>query len=163
SLDQSQISRATLKANSLARWGNLDNFEDIALDWMAAEKLSWELRRNLLQRLQRPDIADLPKMVVDDMNVRDHPVDFGAYPIHKQMTVAQLDELLKLKPALLNQSAFVSAYITKLQPGADEDWKRDRKLTRAYLERLQKFVDRLDPVHNPLKAHVLFHRLAFDR
>ena len=45
SLDQAQISRATLKASSLARWGNLDNFEDIALDWMAAEKLSWELRR----------------------------------------------------------------------------------------------------------------------
>ena len=79
------------------------------------------------------------------------------------MTLAQLDDVLKLKPDLLNQSAFVSTYLTKLQPGADEDWKRDRKLDRAYLERLQKFVDRLDPVHNPLKAHVLFHRLAFDR
>ena len=39
----------------------------------------------------------------------------------------------------------------------------NRKLTLAYLERLQKFVDRLDPVHNPLKAHVQFHRLVFDR
>ena len=33
------IARATLKASSLARWGNLDNFEDVALDWLAAEKL----------------------------------------------------------------------------------------------------------------------------
>jgi hypothetical protein len=162
-LTQSLISRATLKASSLARWGNLDNFEDVALDWVAAEKLTWDQRRNLLQRLQRPDIPDLPKLVVADLNVVNHPQTFGAYTIHRQMTLAQLDELLKLQPNLLNQSAFVTTYLTKLQPGADEDWKRDRKLALAYLERLQKFVDRLDPVHNPLKAHVLFHRLAFDR
>src|SRR5262249_20743540 len=64
---------------------------------------------------------------------------------------------------VLNQGAFVTTYLNKLQPGADDDFKRDRKAALAYLERLQKFADRLDPVHNPLKAHVLFHRLAFDR
>jgi hypothetical protein len=164
-LDQNLIARATLKASSLSRWGNLDNFEDVALDWMAAEKLTPGLRRNLLARLQRPDIPDLPRLVADDLDRANKldPQNFGAYPIHARMTLAQLDELLKLKPDLLNQSAFVTAYITKLQPGADEDWKRDRALARAYFERLQKFVDRLDPVHNPLKAHVLFHRLVFDR
>ncbi len=79
------------------------------------------------------------------------------------MTLAQLDDLLKLRPRTLNESAFVATYVTKLQPGSDDDWKRDRKLAKAYLERLQAFADKLDPVHNPLKAHVLYHRLAFDR
>src|SRR5262245_44434621 len=90
-LDQSLISRATLKASSLSRWGNFDNFEDVALDYMAAEKLTWEQRRNLLQRLQRPDITALPKLVVEDLK-SPHSGEFGGFAIHKQMTLAQLDE-----------------------------------------------------------------------
>jgi hypothetical protein len=161
-LDPKLIARARLKADSLARWGNLDNFEDAALDWLAGENLSWEKRRHLLQRLTRPDAGDLPKLVAADLG-SDHAPGFGAFAVHRQMTLAQLEDLVKLRPELLNQHTFVNVYLTKLQPGADEDWQRDRKLTAAYLDRLQKFADRLDPVHNPLKAHVLFHRLAFDR
>ncbi len=161
-LDPKIIARDTLKGDSLRRWGNLDNFEDVALDWMARENLRWDHRRSLLQRLTRPDIANLAKLVADDL-VADHGVPFGNYNIHRQMTLAQLDELLKLRPELLNQGNFVNAYISKLQPGADDDFKRDRKVAKVYLERLQKFAARLDPVHNALKAHVLFHRLAFDR
>ncbi|HEX3151724.1 MAG TPA: hypothetical protein VHR66_26870 [Gemmataceae bacterium] len=161
-LDQKMIARATLKADAFARWPNLDNFEDAALDWLAADTLNWERRRNLLQRLQRPDIADLPKLIVEDLKA-EHAPDYGAFPIHMQLTLAQLDELVKLRPELLNHQAYVRAYITKLQPGADVDWKRDRQATLAYLERLQTFVDRLAPVHNSLKAHIAYHRLAFDR
>jgi hypothetical protein len=161
-LDAKLISRDRLKADSFARWTNLDNFEDVALDWVAGENLNADKRRNLLQRLQRPDVANLPKLIVDDLAAL-HAPGFGAYPIHARLTLAQLDELVKLQPDLLNQAAYVTTYLTKLQPGADEDWQRDRKLTKAYLERLQKFADRLDPVHNSLKAHVMFHRLAFDR
>jgi hypothetical protein len=161
-LDPKLISRDTLKADSFRRWANLDNFEDRALDWVAVEDLNWERRRNLLQRLQRPDVADLPKLIVADLQAP-HAPEFGAYPIHFQLTLAQLDELLERKADLLNHAAFVKAYVTRLQPGADDPWKRNRKVTEAYLDRLQKFVARLAPVHNPLKAHVQFHRLAFDR
>ena len=162
-LDQSLISRAAQRDYSLRTWNNLDNFEDAALEWLAGENVGWDKRRAMLQRLQRPDVAGLPKMIVDDMAVKDNHVEFGTYAIHRQLTLAQLDEVLKLRPDLLNHTAFVNAYITKLQPGADDDWKRDRTITLAYLERLQKFTDRLAPVHNPLKAHIQFHRLAFDR
>jgi len=41
-LDQKQIDRGTLKANSFARWVNLENFEDAALDWLATEGLGWQ-------------------------------------------------------------------------------------------------------------------------
>ena len=161
-LDAKLISRDTLRASSLSRWGNLSNFEENALEWLAAENLSWENRRELLARITRPDLPNLPKLVADDISAP-HPQSFGAYTIHRQMTLAQLDDLLKLKPGLLNETAFVTAYVTKLQPGADDDWKRDRKLAKAFLERLQAFADRLDPVHNPLKAHIAYHRLVFDR
>ncbi len=162
-LDQKLIARATLKTRWFAQQPtSLDQFEDSALDWLATEEHNWERRRHLLSRLQRPDLANLPALIVEDMK-QPHPQDFGAYPVHFQMTRAQLDELLKLRPDLLNHSNYVRAYVMKLHPGADDDWKRDRTLTKAYLERLQAFAERLAPVHNAFKAHVLYHRLAFDR
>ncbi len=160
-LDPKGISRATLKAGAFAH-GNLSQFEESALDWVAAENLSWENRRELLTRLARPDLPNLPKLVADDLD-SPHAGEFGGIAIHKQMTLAQLEELVKLKPGVLNHAAFVTTYASKLNPGADDDWKRDRKLALAYLERLQTFADRLSAVHNPFKAHVLYHRLAFDR
>src|SRR5581483_8807178 len=113
-LDQELIAWDTLKADSFRRWQNLDNFEDTALDWLANWELTWERRRHLLQRLARPDVKNLPKLVADDL-AAPHSPGFGAYPVHAQMT------------------------------------------------RLQAFVMPLPPVHNPFKAHVLFHRLALDR
>ena len=164
SLDPNLISRNTQRAHSYGHWGNtLANFEESALDWLAAEDLTWERRRELLSRLNRPDVPNLPKLVFDDLTVAPHPQSFGAYPVHAMMTLPQLEALLKLKPDLLNQTAFANAWIAKLQPGADSDWRRDRKLARAYLERLEAFVMRLAPTHNGLKAHVLYHRLALDR
>ncbi len=161
-LDPKLIARETLGAYSIAQWQNLDNFEDAALDWLAAEKLNWERRRNLLQRLARPDLPNLPRLIADDLQ-SPHPQEFGSFPIHRQLTLAQLEELLRLRAELLNQTTLVQAWISKLHPGADADWRHDPALTRAYLDRLQGFVSRLAPAHNALKAHVLYHRLVFDR
>jgi hypothetical protein len=161
-LDPMLIARETLRAFSYTHWQNLDNFEDAALDWLAGEDLNWERRRNLLQRLARPDVANLPKLVVDDLQ-SPNPQPFGAFPIHRQLTLTQLNELLRLRADLLNQTALVQTWISKLHPGADADWRHDPALTRAYLERLRSFVSRLAPAHNSLKAHVLYHSLVFDR
>jgi hypothetical protein len=161
-LDPKLIARSTLRAFSMAQWQNLDNFEDAALEWLAADTLNWERRRNLLQRLTLPDLANLPKLIAEDLQ-SPHPQDFGAFPIHRQLTLAQLEELLRLRPELLNHMALVQTWINKLHPGADADWRHDPALARAYLDRLQAFVSRLEPVHNSLKAHVLYNRLLFDR
>jgi hypothetical protein len=161
-LDPKLIKRETLLAHSIAHWQNLDNFEDSALDWLAAENLGYERRRNLLQRLSRPDVPNLPRLIAQDLQAP-HPQEFGAFPIHRQLTLAQLEEQLRLRPELLNHIAFVQTWISKLQPGADADWRHDPAETRAYLDRLEAFVTRLAPAHNALKAHVLYHRLAFDR
>jgi hypothetical protein len=88
-LDPKLLSRETLRAMSFARWPNLDNFEDSALDWLAGEDLNWERRRNLLQRLARPDIPALPRLVADDLKAQ-HAQPFGAFAIHRQLTRTQL-------------------------------------------------------------------------
>src|SRR6185312_7751931 len=126
SLDQNAISRATLKAYS-QRWGNLHNYEDSALDWLAADNLDWQRRRHLLQRLQRPDIPNLPELIHADMNA-EHPSPFGTFAVHAMLTIPQLEALKKLRPALAHDSNFVLTYVSKLCPGADSDWKRDRAI-----------------------------------
>lgn len=161
-LDPTLIGRDRLKAESFRRWGNLDNFEDVALDWLAAENLDWAKRRHLIQRLRRPDLPNLAKLVDADLRT-DHAGPFGSVPVHAMLTTPQLDELLKLNPGLINDGNFVRFYVSKLCPGADSDWRRDKAVAKAYLTRLQAFTDTLPPVHNALKAHVLFHRLALDR
>jgi hypothetical protein len=161
-LDQKRIARDTLLTDSLRRWGNTDNFEDAALDWLAGVELNWEKRRHLLQRLTRPDQAKLIDLIDADLKAP-HSGGFGSIGIHSQLTLAQLDELVKVHPGVSTTLAFVNVYIVRLQPGADADWKRDQKQTLAYLDRLWAFVEKLPPAFNSLKAHVLYHRLAFDR
>ena len=160
-LDPKLISRATLTRRAFAR-GGVGELEDVALDWLAGTKLDANHRRALLQRLTRPDIPGLARMVVDDLNYR-HSGGFGSMKIHARLTRAQLDECLKLKADLLNETNFVNAYLTKLHTGADVDLDSDLKAREAYLDRLWAFVSRLAPAHNSLKVHVLYQRLVFDR
>lgn len=162
-LDPKRIDRDTLYQTMLRRNSQLNLFEDAALDRLAGMDLSAANRRALLQRLQRPDIPNLAQLVSDDLRSKDARP-FGEYAIHRMMTIPQLEELLKLQPELLNTTAFVQAWIAKLQPSADADWQHDRTVTREYYTRLEGFVQRLKgPVHNSLKAHVLYHLLVLDR
>jgi len=161
-LDPKLIAKDTLLADSLKRWKNLDNFEDSALDWLQNTPLDWEKRRNLLQRLRRPDGAQLVQQLIDD-DQAPHPQSFGAYPISRQLTLAQLEELVAKKPAWLNQPAMLQAWMPKLQPNPDSDWRSQPAEITAFLDRLWAFAARLQPVHNSLKAHILYHRLLHDR
>ena len=70
---------------------------------------------------------------------------------------------MKLQPSLRNNNALVAAYVAKLRPSDDADWQHDVGQRRAYLSRLWAFVRTLGPVHNSLKAHVLYQRLAVER
>jgi hypothetical protein len=162
-LDQELISRGEfIELAHAATRDNLDGFEDSAFNWLAAAELEPNERRSLLSRLARPDYPSLVKLVAEDLKYKNSG-GFGSLGIHRQMLLSQLEELLKLDPQLLNQQPFVETYLTKLQPGADEDWRHDPQLLEVYLDRLWKFAERLAPVHNSLRAHVLYQRLVLDR
>jgi len=115
-LDQKLISRQTLTERAMRQYQNLQGFTDPALDWLVAVELKPELRRHLLQRLQRPDYPNLPQLVVDDLNFANSG-GFGSLAIHKLLLLTQLDECLKLKPDLLNQSEFVNVYLSPAAAG----------------------------------------------
>ncbi len=162
-LDPDLIGREALTRRALAHHRDTVNgFEDRALEWVSRLPLDASRRRHLLGRLERPDVPDLPRLVVDDLRERESR-GFGSHPIHHQLLIDQLEECVRLLPGVLNDTSFVQAYLRKLQPNPDVDWRHDAAAREAYLERLQAFVSRLNPSHNSLRAHVLYHRLVHDR
>lgn len=161
-LDSRLISRDQLTQRAMKRHKNLQGFEDSALDWLVATELSPERRRHLLERLARPDYAGLAKLVAADLS-HQYSKPFGSQSIHTRLLSSQLEELADLKPDLLNQSAFVNAYISKLVPSNDSNWSDELEVREAYLDRLWQFVSKLAPTHNSLKVHVLYQRLRLDQ
>ena len=162
-LDPNRISRQTLTAHALATHPKtLGGFSDTAIDWLVKMQWDGDRRRHLLSRLTRPDYPGLVKLVVDDLDYR-YSRHFGSMNVHRALLLPQLDECLKLKGDLLNDSNFVTTYLTKLRPGEDTNWTNEPQVRQAYFDRLWAFVSRLAPVHNSLKACVLYHRLLHDR
>jgi len=162
-LDPKRISRDQFTKQALARHNQrLDGFENSALDWLIAGKLTNDQRRNLISRLTRPDYDNLTTLISADLKYKNSG-GFGSFGIHRQLLQTQLDHLLILEPGLLNQQHFVQAYLTKLHPGPDEQWRHNQEQLAAYLDRLASFAAKLAPVHNSLKAHVQYHQLVFDR
>ena len=160
-LDPQWISRATWIQQALQQ-PNTEGFTDTSFDWLVNEKLDGDRRRHLISRLARPDYAGLTQLIADDMN---HPNSggFGQFAIHKLLTQAQLDDMLKLKPDLVHNHHWVVASLSRLQPGPDEDWQHDTKAMSAYLDRILVFANKLPPIQNPLRAQTLYHRLWLDR
>ena len=161
-LNQQTISMDALKKKALSRYRDLTGFEDDGLDILTPDQLNPDQRRDFLKRLKRPDVQGLSKMVINDLEYA-HSSGFGSHHIHQLMFKSQLDNCLKRAPDLLNQSNFVYAYIKKLAPADHIDIRYHLDEKKAYLSRLWNFVEKLNPSHNSLKAHVLYNILDFNR
>jgi len=162
-LNQNLISFATLKKQAFHDYPKtVAGFKDAGLDYLTKADLTPDRRRDFLRRLQRPDYPGLPELIVADLKYK-HSRGFGSMSIHKNLLLAQLDKCLELMPKLRNETKFVNTYLTKLHPAKAVDWQNDAKEKQAYLERMWQFVKTLDPVHNSLKANVLYQWLQFDR
>ena len=163
SLNPAVIAPNTLTQRAFAsRPNTVEGFEAAAWERIAAGTLTPEQRRHLLSLLPRPDVANLVKLIVDDLNYKNSG-GFGSLAIHRLLLKSQLDELLKAKPDLKDQTAFVQTYLLRLHPSDDVNWRQNPKELEAYLDRLLAYVRTLGPSENSLKAHVLYHRLTFDR
>jgi hypothetical protein len=162
-LDITLISPQTLLKRALAvQPSNLEQIEDAGLDLAAGQPVTGDQRRNLLARLQRPDYPGLVDLILDDLRYRDSR-GYGSLEIHKRLALAQLDDLLRKDGGLRNQVAFRDTYLARLAPENEADLETDRAAREAYLDRLWAFVRTLDPLHNSLKAHVLYHQLRLDQ
>ncbi|MBI4879204.1 MAG: hypothetical protein HY812_06035 [Planctomycetes bacterium] len=161
-LDPQLVSSAAFAARALAQHpGTVDGFRDSAFESLAGSALDDALLMSLLKRVRRPDLPNLPALVVRNLGDKKSE-GFGSLEIHKNLLLEQLEECARLRPALLRESAFVETYLLRLRPSADVQWQRSAEEREAYLTRLEAFAARLAPAMNSLKAHVLYHRLAHD-
>jgi len=161
-LDPAQISMEALTRSAFARYNNLQGIEDVGLDSLAFPGLDPTRRRDLLSRLQRPDVPGLAKLVVDDLNY-EHSGGFGSLPIHNQMLAPQLEECARLMPALMDTANYINAAIAKFAPSDDVDMRFDPKEKKAFIDRLVTFTRQLAPAYNSLKAHALYQLLDLNR
>ncbi|HHK41599.1 MAG TPA: hypothetical protein ENJ50_04190, partial [Planctomycetaceae bacterium] len=159
-LDPKLIDRELIARKLLANPNHLQGFSERALYWLASKSLSPAQRRQLLSRLQRPDVPGLVDLIVADFR-SNRPVQFGQLKIHRLLTLEQLDALRKKIPELDANAVFVQSYIQRLAPSAD-DPADSPDVQRAHLQRLWQFAATLPDVHNSLKVHILYHRLRLD-
>jgi hypothetical protein len=161
-LDQALIDAEALIQRALSWRNDVSGITDVGLDRLLDRDLDPDRRRHVLARVARPDHPKLARLIADDLKHK-HSSGFGSHPVHRLLTLEQLNELARLLPDLLKLEAFVQTWLTRLQPGPDVEWEHDLEAREAYLERLLAFVLPLAPAFNSLKAHVLYHRLDLDR
>lgn len=154
-----RIDGEALVENALRNSNNTDRLEHRALPLLATKNLDHTKLVHLLSRVAWPDFPNLVSLIETELKNRNSR-GFGSLSIHNRLTRAQLDELVKLRPTLKNESNFVNAYLSKLVPSNDVEWSEDLAEQAKYLDRLWSYVDTLAPTHNSLKACVLYHQLV---
>ncbi|MFN0128566.1 MAG: hypothetical protein ACKV19_17985 [Verrucomicrobiales bacterium] len=173
-LDPALIAEERFYQTATAGVDHLDHLSERAVARLVASghAFSPAQRRAALAKLTRPDVAGLVPLIAADLATPESR-GFGEFPIHAALTLAQLDELRRLRasqesvdPAareLHRNERFVLTYLGKLQPSADADLDRDPVVREAWLARAWSFVSGLDPAFNSLKAHILYQRLDLAR
>lgn len=142
---------------------NVSGFKDRALESLLDDdKLEPNRRRDVLNRLRRPDHPRLVERIAQDLEHK-HSGGYGSLAIHRLLTEAQLDELARVRSSLTTDANWILEKVKRLRPGPDSAWEDDLALREAYLEKLWRFVGGLPSAYNSLKAHVLYHRLDLDR
>ena len=160
-LDPKLINFEAFRARAFTS-GDLSGVEDRGLELLDHAGLGATRLRHLLSRLKRPDLANLPQLIIKDLR-NEHSRGFGSHGIHRNLTIAQMDELLQIDPKLIDNSNFINAYLTKLAPSADVDTRFDLAERGKHLNRVHQFTKRLSAAHNSLKAHALYNLLRFQR
>jgi hypothetical protein len=161
-LSQNLISFANFSEMAFRDYKDLSGFELRALPLLLDDNINADRRRHLLQQLQRPEGKNLVQLIIADLR-HQYSGGFGSMPIHSRLTLAQLDECLKLMPELINQTNFILAYLKKLRPSDDENLINDPEAMRRCVHEMWLFARKLSPAFNSLKAHLTYHLLDFDR
>ena len=103
-------------------------------------------------------LQNLPAFVAKDLKAK-FSRGFGSHGIHRNMTKAQLDELLQLEPKLIDNTNFINAYSpSSLLPDGRGLRLRPRGKGKAPQPHLP-LSKRLAPAHNSLKANAIYHML----
>ncbi|MDX1927043.1 MAG: hypothetical protein SFV81_11025 [Pirellulaceae bacterium] len=159
-LDNGLLTTERMLEQAIAQDRSLSQIETSGLVLLMERQLAPDQLRALLQRVDRADLPKLVERIAEELAMKDSS-GFGWAPIHQQLTLTQLDQLLKLRPNLLEQDNFVRAYAARLTPPEGSSLT-DKAELRAYLQRLLAWRRRLPASQNSFKALVLGNLLKLD-
>lgn len=145
---------------AIARDRSFSQLQTSALPRLVGREMAPDQLRAWLKRLDRADINGLVKRIAEELALKDTP-GFGWAPVHNMLTIDQLDELLKLRPALLQHENYIRAFAARLAP-PDGTNTKDPKEQRLYIERMVTFARRLPPSQSSFKALVLGNLLRLN-
>lgn len=143
------------------RIGLLTSLSPRGLEWVLKPDVTPDDRRAILARLPYPDTPGLVGHILADLDYRDpqgRVVTFGQHPIHRRLTRAQLEDLGRRRPALLGEETYVQERLARLPP-PDADLANDHEAAARHFQALWDFAGTLGPMHNSLKASVLYRLL----
>ncbi|MFO0759250.1 MAG: hypothetical protein U0359_22350 [Byssovorax sp.] len=163
-LDPAVISPDALRRDALSRASDLSCFTAWSLDTLVSKggALGMSRIRELLGRLPRANVKGLVELIAREL-ADSASGGFRALALAPQLTLEQLQALVKQRPQLRQDGAWVEAVMARLCPPAHVDITIDREARGAYLDALAAFVDPLPAGFATLKAQVLYHRLDLDR
>ncbi|MBN8418471.1 MAG: autotransporter-associated beta strand repeat-containing protein [Verrucomicrobia bacterium] len=162
--DPARIGREIFLQDTLKHDGGFESLPQETLASLIRDQapLSLHQRRNVLSKLQRPDVPNLVPAIIADLQA-DKSRTFGSLPIHRALLPEQLDALLQTFPQWLSQQAFVYTRLRKMAPSADVNLEYDDAERAAWLDRVWAFAQKLPPSQNTLKSRILYLRLDNDR
>ena len=153
-LDWKKILQDTVKNQGI------DTLEDNVLGDALSDVPNIDELRKWFSRSHRIDSPKLIDRMVEELTTI-HSRGFGWAPIHRELTLEQLQELQKRIPTLNQESNYVLEVLRHLLPSDDESLQ-DPAVKRKQLQQAEDYVATLPEVHNSLIAAVLHQRLIFD-
>lgn len=158
--DNALVTTERMLEQAIAQDRSLNQIESSGLALVIERALAPDQLRALLQRVDRADLPKLVERIAEELAMQDS-AGFGWAPIHQLLTLTQLDQLLKLRPNLIEQDNFVRSYAARLAPPEGSSLS-DKPELRAYLQRLLTWARKLPPSQNSFKAMVIGNLLKLD-
>ncbi|MCC5850318.1 MAG: hypothetical protein JJU29_19710, partial [Verrucomicrobia bacterium] len=119
------------------------SFTERGLEILARkDRLSPEARTVLLSRAKTPDLPQLLRWILEDLEDPEGK-NFGDHAIHGLLTLDQLQELAEKRPTLINSPAFVAEILLRL------DWEGE------FGPDSWTYIENLPPLFDPLKKRML--------
>ncbi len=113
--DNAPLTTAAMIERAISQDRALSRVETSGLPLLLDRELAQDQLRALLMRIDRADLPKIVQRVAEELSM-EFAREFGWAPVHQQLTLAQLDELLVLRPQLIEQDGFVRAYAARLAP-----------------------------------------------
>ena len=115
---------------------------------------------DFLARVDGPYIRDLDQLVIAELKSRKaKDVAFGILQAHSFLTLDEMERVGKAVPAVLDDNAFVDAWLRHLRPDGDKDISQQADARLQFLQRVHDYVTTLPDSYNSLKACATFRLL----